>query len=397
MSDATGPRGTWTQAIFSGPSMGLSWLSAFAGRFDGSARTKFLAALLTLVWAVLVIGYGAGYLAMAAESQLRGMMMLDGAFLLLALVFPIGLIWLGAGLIIALSHQRDIAMDVAAEARPLLAELEATRRSLAHRRDGVSDAVEQTVRAVIQTRQRADSDLAETLARLTRGQAQLQATLTALLDGIAVDPAAPSTPSAPAAVEAPRPAEPCRPKAAPPRPRPEAETDTEPRLPLPEEPGANPPQPNWRDLVKAFDFPRDDQDFEGFRALQAVLRYPPLAQMLQSAEDVLTLLSQEGVYMEDLTVQIGDPVHWRRFMEGERGPEVAGVGGVQDGQAMELTQSLLKSDPIFRDTALFFQRRFGRVLQDFAREASDKEIVDVANTRSGRAFMLLTRISGSLD
>ena len=57
----------------------------------------------------------------------------------------------------------------------------------------------------------------------------------------------------------------------------------------------------------------------------------------------------------------------------------------------------MRSDSIFRDTALFFQRRFDAVLADFAAEAGDAELAEIAGTRSGRAFMLLARLSGTLD
>jgi hypothetical protein len=363
------------------------------GRLGALPRATLWAGLASLFWAVLVLGYGAGYLAMAAEAGLRGMVMLDGAFILLAFLLPIGLIWLASGLQATLRDQRRVTVHLAEEMRPLIAELEATRRALAHQQSGVSDAVEQTVRTMIQTRQRSEAELSETLSRITEGQMRLQATLMALLDGISIDPAELAPVSDEPAAEPMRPQQ--APRGARPQPAREADPD-EPPLPLLEDADATVARPDWHDLLKALDFPRDDQDFEGFRALQAALRYHPLAQMLQSAEDVLTFLSQEGVYMEDLTVETGDPVNWRRFMEGARGSAVAGVGGILDSQAVELTRALLKSDPVFRDTALFFQRRFDKVLQDFARDAGDQEIFDVANTRSGRAFMLLAGINGAL-
>jgi hypothetical protein len=57
----------------------------------------------------------------------------------------------------------------------------------------------------------------------------------------------------------------------------------------------------------------------------------------------------------------------------------------------------MKTDSIFRDTALFFQRRFDGILSEFCADAGDAGIEEVAATRSGRAFMLLARLSGSLD
>ena len=70
---------------------------------------------------------------------------------------------------------------------------------------------------------------------------------------------------------------------------------------------------------------------------------------------------------------------------------------MRDPRALEVARGLAKADSIFRDTALFFQRRFDAVLQEFAGEATDAELAEIANTRSGRAFMLFVRLSGSLD
>ena len=74
---------------------------------------------------------------------------------------------------------------------------------------------------------------------------------------------------------------------------------------------------------------------------------------------------------------------------------MAAVGGIRDDRALEAARALTKSDPIFRDTALFFQRRFDVVLSEFAAASSDARIAELAVTRSGRAFMLLGRLSGS--
>jgi hypothetical protein len=155
--------------------------------------------------------------------------------------------------------------------------------------------------------------------------------------------------------------------------------------------------PDWDDLVRALDFPRDASDHEGFAALKRALRHHSLAQMLQAAEDVMNLLSQEGVYMDDLHHDPAPPETWRAFVAGQRGAAVAAVGGITDPAALDAVRGLMKSDPIFRDTALFFQRRFDVVLADFARDASDAALAALADTRSARAFMLCARASGSFD
>lgn len=109
------------------------------------------------------------------------------------------------------------------------------------------------------------------------------------------------------------------------------------------------------------------------------------------------MLSQEGVFVDEIPMEPCDPAAWRAFIAGTRGPAVAGVGGIRDERALAAARGLMRADTIFRDTALFFQRRFDTMLSDFATEASDTELADLAGTRSGRAFMLLARLSGSLD
>ncbi len=153
----------------------------------------------------------------------------------------------------------------------------------------------------------------------------------------------------------------------------------------------------WADLTRALDFPRDGNDAEGFRALKAALRHHSLARMLQAAEDVLNFLSQEGVYMEDATLENADPDDWRRFIAGERGAGVASVGAIRDPATLDRVRALMKSDAIFRDTALFFQRRFDVVLNEFGANATDDQLTRLADTRSARAFVLLSRLGGSFD
>jgi hypothetical protein len=172
-----------------------------------------------------------------------------------------------------------------------------------------------------------------------------------------------------------------------------AEAEAQPALPMPA------PEPEaalgWDDLLRAWDFPRDAEDRAGFDALRRALRHHDLAQMLQAAEDVLNLLSREGVYMDDLVHEPASAEAWRAFLDGQRGESVAAVGGIRDERAVGTVRTLMKADPIFRDTSLFFQRRFDGLLTDLAADADDAQLLALADTRSGRAFMLCARASGS--
>lgn len=151
------------------------------------------------------------------------------------------------------------------------------------------------------------------------------------------------------------------------------------------------------DFIRALNFPDTAEDEAGFAALRRALKHRPAAQLVQASQDVLTLLSQDGIYMDDLRPDMARPELWRRFAQGERGRTIAALGGVRDRSSLALTNARLKEDAIFRDAAHHFLRLFDKGLARFEPEASDAEISELANTRTARAFMLLGRVAGTFD
>ena len=57
----------------------------------------------------------------------------------------------------------------------------------------------------------------------------------------------------------------------------------------------------------------------------------------------------------------------------------------------------MKQDPIFRDAAHHFLRKFDQMFTDFEAVADDAEISALSETRTARAFMLLGRVAGTFD
>ena len=151
------------------------------------------------------------------------------------------------------------------------------------------------------------------------------------------------------------------------------------------------------DFIRALNFPETAEDEEGFAALRRALRDRKTAHLIQAAQDVLTLLSQDGIYMDDLRPDMARIDVWRAFAQGARGRSVAALGGVRDRSSLALTSGRMKQDPIFRDAAHHFLRRFGQTFAEFEPMASDEEISAVGNTRTARAFMLLGRVAGTFD
>ncbi|MFV0492301.1 MAG: hypothetical protein ACK5M4_10815 [Pseudorhodobacter sp.] len=151
------------------------------------------------------------------------------------------------------------------------------------------------------------------------------------------------------------------------------------------------------DFIRALHFPESPDDKAGFRALRLALEDHQTARLIRAAQDVLTLLSQEGIYMDDLKPERCRPEVWRRFAAGERGRAIAGLGGVRDRSSLALTAARMREDPVFRDAAHHFLRSFDKTLAEFEKNATDSELADLAETRTSRAFMLFGRVAGIFD
>jgi hypothetical protein len=148
------------------------------------------------------------------------------------------------------------------------------------------------------------------------------------------------------------------------------------------------------DFILALNFPETAEDREGFRALRRAMQDRRAAELITASQDILTLLSQEGIYMDDLAPDRARPEIWRRFAEGQRGRPIATLGGIRDRSCLALTAARMRNDPIFRDAAHHFLRKFDKVFNEFEKGATDAEIVALGETRTARAFMLLGRVTG---
>lgn len=157
------------------------------------------------------------------------------------------------------------------------------------------------------------------------------------------------------------------------------------------------PPLSHEDFIRALNFPETAEDTEGFSALRKALKDRNASQLVQASQDVLTLLSQDGIYMDDLRPDRARPEIWRQFAQGARGRPIAALGGIRDRSSLALTSARMKQDPIFRDAAHHFLRRFDRAFVAFEAEASDADISALTDTRTVRAFMLLGRVAGTFD
>ena len=151
------------------------------------------------------------------------------------------------------------------------------------------------------------------------------------------------------------------------------------------------------DFIRAANFPKNSEDRVGFAVLKLALENDRTSPFIRASQDMLTLLSQEGIYMDDLNPEKTRPEVWRHFGQGKRGKDIAPLGGIRDRMIIEKVSGRMREDIVFRDALHHFLRKFDLVFTEFREEATDEDLAQFSETRSGRAFMLLGRIAGTFD
>lgn len=322
-------------------------------RAAGITGIEIIAIALSAVW---LLGATVFFLSMPSASEdqdgsTRGLMFL---MTMLAIFMPVGMIWVAATAAKASRVMRE-------ESQRLQAAIDAIRQAYIAQQQGRDLSSEPSVARKLDEIAAAAKKTETTLATFhTRRDA--------------VKPARHAPP-------------PMAPQAA----------DEQPKLALGTSSDETAPPLASEDFIRALNFPETAEDTEGFSALRRALKDRPTAQMIQAAQDILTLLSQDGIYMDDLRPDRARPEIWRSFAQGARGRSVAALGGVRDRSSLALTAGRMKQDPIFRDAAHHFLRRFDRSFAAFEAEADDADISALADTRTARAFMLLGRVAGTFD
>ncbi|THD83552.1 hypothetical protein E7811_09725 [Aliigemmobacter aestuarii] len=317
----------------------------------GLTGYELMAALLSAVWVVAVLAYM--FTAPEGRSALGLVMTLLVVFL------PLALIWVTVITLRSVRALRD-------EAARLQAAVDAMRHAYVAGQQAQASGIKPSVEKKL-----------DEIAAVTRQAETVLATFTSRRDAALTVPSADRK----AALVAPR----------------AAPVDEQPALALGTPAEDLRPPLSVADFVRALQFPETAEDKEGFRALRLALEDRNVARLIRAAQDVLTLLSQEGIFMDDLKPDLARPEVWRRFAAGERGRAIAALGGVRDRSSLALTAARMKDDPIFRDAAHHFLRTFDKTFSEFEKNATDAEIADLAETRTARAFMLFGRVTGTFD
>lgn len=328
------------------------------------------------LWVLFVAAYAAGFFGLFGEGAFgpRASNAVAAAFFLIAALAPAALIAQGALLFRTLRDLRRAAASLAAGAGgaipppPAASDDEAMERLAERLRADAAEAADKARAETAATLARLEASLAETRAALDAARAPADA---------AVDPAAPEKRTAGVLA---------------------LSDGAQAALPLGEEAVEGRGGVPWSSVARALDFPRDPADKEGFRALRDVVADREFAELLQAAEDVLTLLAADGLYMEDLTPEPAPPELWRAYAGGARGVEVAALAGVTDDAALASVRSRMRANAVFRDASLHFLRRFDRLMARMDEELGDDPMIAaIGDTRTGRAFMLIAKTAGVFE
>jgi len=323
---------------------------------QGVSSTEIVAGLLSLLWLAMVILF---LFVLPVDDGNGTSDPLIKVMMIVAIFLPLALIWVAAVTARTSRMMRE-------EAARLQASVDAMRNAyVVQARSGggeMQQAVEQRLDRIAQSAQNTETTLATFTSRRDRGADQIDATRAAVA-----------------------------------KPEETAQSGEQPSLALgtPSEVLKDPL--SMADFIKALNFPESEKDTDGFRALRLALEDREIAKLIRASEDILTLLSHDGIYMDDLSPDRAKPEVWRKFATGERGRSVAGLAGVRDRSCLALTSGRLKADPIFRDAAHHFLRQFDKILLNFEKNASDQDIANMSETRTARAFMLLGRVAGTFD
>ncbi len=325
------------------------------GLDEGLDPADKVALVVSVIWAGLcliflaVVGFG--------ESQALGP--LRFLIVVLAILLPIALVWIGA---IAVKGARVMRE----ESERLQASLDAIRQIYITQAQMSATAMGPNVERKID--------------EIVKGQKRAESALAHFATSRAPAPA-PERPVAPAPGPAPI----------------ETRAEEQPDLALGTPAEAFGTPVSTADFINAMNFPETADDQAGFNALRRALADRRAARLITASQDILTLLSQDGIYMDDLAPDRARPEVWRRFADGERGRTIAALGGIRDRSSLALSAARMRQDSIFRDTSHHFLRTYDKTLAQIADRLSDEELIGLADTRTSRAFMLLGRVAGMFD
>jgi TPR repeat protein len=148
-----------------------------------------------------------------------------------------------------------------------------------------------------------------------------------------------------------------------------------------------PPPSESHDFIRALDFPQDEH---GLAAMRRAMRDDRILKLLQASHDVLTLLSHDDIYVDDLPSHPISAGSWRRMAQGKVDYAIDSMHPTRNLEMYAVIKDRLHDDAAFRDAVQLLMLSFEQVLGIFETDLTDTNLLDMGETRIARAFMLLT-------
>lgn len=147
-------------------------------------------------------------------------------------------------------------------------------------------------------------------------------------------------------------------------------------------------------VIRALSFANDDDDTEGFEAVDWAMDDERIAGILDASQRVLHRLAEIDIFMDNLTPDIATPEVWRLHAANAGDSEISTLGGIAETHMFEQVSRLLEQDPEFREQASLMMHRINEQMLHIIGTADDDQILQFAHSRTMLAFILLGNIAG---
>ena len=145
-------------------------------------------------------------------------------------------------------------------------------------------------------------------------------------------------------------------------------------------------------LIRAFNLPNDENDTEGYDAIEAAIKIDSIGTLLQNSHDILYTLADYDLIMDELEIDLGLISTWRKFANDRAEGTVSSLGGTGTFVEIDKVSSIVAEKNEFEEIANTFNAQMEEFISQAIPQFKDDEISELAHTRTFRAFLLLGQI-----
>ncbi len=145
-------------------------------------------------------------------------------------------------------------------------------------------------------------------------------------------------------------------------------------------------------LIRAFNLPNDENDNEGYDAIEAAIKIDSIGTLLHNSHDILYTLADYDLIMDEMEIDLGLISTWRKFAADSAEGTVSSLGGTGTFVEIDKVSSIVAEKSDFEEIANSFNSQMVEFISLAIPQLKDDEIRDLAQTRTFRAFLLLGQI-----